>query len=79
MRKDWILENDLIYPDAPMPDGLDSTFESMDLNCGRYMSNCAFTGAMMPLSLRGNESLCKVASSIFGEVSTIVARRFFER
>lgn len=63
MREDWTLENDFIYRDAPLPDDLESIFESMDLKRGGYISACAFIGAIMPRSVWSTWSLCKMAFS----------------
>lgn len=60
-----VLENDFVRRDMPIPDDFDSIFEAMDLNRDGYISYIAFLSIMLPLSLRSNENLCRVAFSIF--------------
>lgn len=59
MREEWIFENDFMYRNAPVPDDLESTFESMESSRDGYIICCAFT--MLHVSLRGSRRLCKVA------------------
>lgn len=56
MREEWILENDFMYQDAQLPDNLESIFGPMDSNRDGHISDCAFIGAMMLLSVRSNRS-----------------------